>query len=52
MLPNCKTRIESTLEDLQNFMSENDENEELKNNAEWQAAEQVLAEALAYIETI
>ena len=52
MLPNSKTRIETALEDLQNFMSEHEENEELKATEDWITAEQTLAEASAFVETI
>lgn len=52
MLPNAKIRIESALEDLKNLMSENEENEELKAGEDWKAAEQTLAEAMAFVETI
>jgi len=39
MLPNTKTRIENALEELKNFMSEHDENEEIKATEDWQTAE-------------
>lgn len=52
MLPNSKTRIESALEDLQNLMSENEENNELKDTEDWKVAEQTLAEVKAFVETI
>ncbi len=52
LLPNCKTRIEGALEDLKNFMSENEENDDLKSVEEWTQAEQVLAEVTAFAETI
>ena len=52
MLPNTKTRIQSALEELKNFMSENEENEELKALDDWKLAEQALAEVTAFIETI
>lgn len=52
MLPNSKTRIENALEDLKNFMSEQEENEELKATEDWQVAEQTLAEVTAFVETI
>lgn len=52
MLPNCKIRIETALEDLKNFMSENEQSEELVQSEDWTAAEQTLAEATAFVETI
>ena len=52
MLPNAKTRIESALEDLKNMMSENETNDELKATEDWKVAEQTLAEAMAFVETI
>lgn len=52
MLPNTKTRIGSAIEDLKNFMSENEENEELIAGEDWITAEQTLAEATAFVETI
>lgn len=52
MLPNCKTRIESAIEDLKTFMSENEENESLKTSEDWQTAEAALAESTAFFETI
>ncbi len=52
MLPNTKLRIESALEDLKMLMSANEENEELKASEDWKAAEQTLAEASAFVETI
>ena len=39
MLPNSKTRIENAIEDLKNFMSEHEENDELKVTEDWQVAE-------------
>jgi hypothetical protein len=39
MLPNSKTRIETAIEDLKNFMSEHEENEELKATEDWVTAE-------------
>ena len=52
ILPNCKSRIESTMEDLQNLLSENENNDELKETEDWKIAEQVLAEVTAFVETI
>lgn len=52
MLPNTKVRIENALEDLKNFMSEHEENEELKTAEEWITAEQTLASVMAFVETI
>ena len=52
MLPNSKTRIENALEDLKSFMSEHDEDEELKATEDWQTAEKTLAEVMAFVETI
>ena len=52
MLPNTKTRLLSALEDLQNFLGENDSNEELKATEDWKTAEQTLAEVTAFVETI
>jgi tubulin-specific chaperone A len=52
MLPNSKTRIETAIEDLKNFMSEHEENEELKATEDWVTAEQTLAEVSAFVETI
>ena len=52
MLPNSKARIENALEELKNFMSENEENDELKSTEDWQTAEATLAEVMAFIETI
>lgn len=52
MLPNSKIRIENALEDLKAFMSEHDENEELKATEDWITAEQTLAEVTAFVETI
>jgi len=52
MLPNCKTRIEGAQEELQNFLSENEDNNEMKETEEWKLAEQTLAEVTAFVETI
>jgi hypothetical protein len=52
MLPNAKTRIDSALEDLKNFMSEQEGSQELVEGEDWKAAEQQLAEGTAFIETI
>ena len=52
MLPNCKTRIESALEDLRNFMSEHEENADLKATEEWSTAEATLAESTAFVDSI
>ncbi|CDW71447.1 beta-tubulin folding cofactor a [Stylonychia lemnae] len=52
MLPNTKTRIENALEDLKNFMSEHEENDEMKTTEDWQTAEQTLAEVMAFVESI
>lgn len=52
MLPNAKTRIESALEDLKAMMSEHEENDELKATEDWQTAEQTLAEATAFADSI
>jgi hypothetical protein len=52
MLPNAKTRLEAALEDLKNFLGDNESSEELVASEDWKAAEAVLAEATAFIETI
>ena len=52
MLPNTKMRIEGALEDLKMLMSANEDQEEMKATEDWKAAEQTLAEAMAYVETI
>jgi hypothetical protein len=52
MLPNAKTRVEAALEDLKNFLGDNESSEELVASEDWKAAEAVLAEATAFIETI
>jgi hypothetical protein len=52
MLPICKTKIETAIEDLTTFMSENEENDPLKEGDDWKVAEQVLAEVTAFNETI
>ena len=39
MVPNCKTRIQSALEDLENLMGDLDENAELKETEDWKTAE-------------
>lgn len=52
MLPNTKVRIETALWDLKNLMSEHEENDELKAGEDWKTAEQTLAEASAFVETI
>jgi len=39
MLPNTKTRIETALEDLKSFLSEHEENDDLKAAEEWKVAE-------------
>lgn len=52
MLPNSKIRIENALEDLKSFMSEHEENDELKATEDWIAAEQTLAEVTAFVDTI
>ena len=52
LLPSCKTKIENAIEDLQNFLSQNDENDEVKELEEWKLAEQTLAEVSAFAETI
>ncbi len=52
MLPNSKTRIEAAFEDLRNLMSEHEDNEELKAAEDWILAEQTLAAASAFIESI
>ena len=52
MLPNTKTRIETALEDLKSLLSEHEENDDLKAVEEWKLAEQTLAEAAAFVETI
>lgn len=52
MLPLCKNKIESTLEELQGFLGENEENNELKETEDWKLAEQTLAEVTAFVETI
>ena len=52
MLPNTKMRIEGALEDLKMLMSANEDQEEMKATEDWKAAEQTLAEATAFVETI
>ena len=52
MLPNTKMRIEGALEDLKMLMSANEDQAEIKAGEDWQAAEQTLAEAMAFVETI
>jgi len=52
MLPNSKVRIENALEDLKNFMSENEDNEELRASEDWQLAEGTIAEISTFIESI
>ena len=52
MLPNTKMRIEGALEDLKMLMSANEDQEEMKATEDWKVAEQILAEALAYVDTI
>ena len=52
MLPNTKMRIEGALEDLKMLLSANEDQEEMKATEDWKAAEQTLAEAMAYVETI
>jgi len=52
MLPNSKVRIENAIEDLKSFMSEHEENDELKASEDWRTAEQTLAELMAFVETI
>lgn len=52
MLPNTKVRIENAMEDLKSFMSEHEENDELKATEDWITAEQTLAEVTAFVETI
>jgi cbb3-type cytochrome oxidase cytochrome c subunit len=52
MLPNSKVRIENALEDLKNFMSEHEDNEELKATEDWQVAEGAIAEISAFVESI
>ena len=52
MIPNCKTRLESGLEDLQNFLGEHEGEEGLIETEEWKAAEALSAEVTAFVETI
>ena len=52
LLPSCKTKIETAIEDLKNYMSQHEENDEMKDVEDWKTAEQTLAEAMAYAETI
>ncbi len=52
MLPNTKMRIEGALEDLKMLLSANDDQAELKATEDWKTAEQTLAEAMAFVETI
>lgn len=52
MVPNCKTRIESALQDLENLLADLDDNAELKETEDWQTAEQLLAEVKAFAETM
>jgi hypothetical protein len=39
MLPNCKTRIQGALEELQNLLGEYEDNDELKETEDWKTAE-------------
>ena len=52
MLPNTKMRIEGALEDLKMLMVANEGQAELVASEDWKAAEQTLAEASAFVETI
>ena len=52
MIPNCKTRIQGALEDLENLMQDLDDNAELKETEDWKTAEQLLAEVKAFAETM
>ncbi len=52
VLNGSKVRIQTALDDLQNLMSEHEENEELKAGEDWKTSEQTLAEAAAFVETI
>ena len=44
--------MENAMEDLQNFMSEHEDNNELKETEDWKSSEQTLAEVKAFLETI
>ena len=52
MLPNTKTRIDGALEELKNLLSEHEDSVELKATDEWKMAEQTLAEACVFVDTI
>ena len=52
MLPNTKVRIESAIEDLKMYMSTYEDNQSFNTTEDWKAAEQTLAEACAFVETI
>ena len=52
MVPNCKTRIQAALEDLENFLIDYDSNVELKESEDWKVAEQTLAEVKAFYEQL
>jgi tubulin-specific chaperone A len=52
LIPNCKTRIEQAIDDLEGVMAEKEEVEGIKETAEWKAAEPLVEEAKAFLETI
>lgn len=52
MLPNAKSRIEIAVEDLQSFMGDIEETEETAATEEWKDAQQSLASAVAFAQTI
>lgn len=52
MVPNCKTRIQSALEDLENLLTDLDGDAELKETEDWKTAEKLLAEVKAFAETL
>ena len=50
MLPSCKTKIESALEDLKEVVEDQQENEDYKESEEGKNAEAIIAEANAFFE--
>ena len=51
IIPTCRVKIEGCLEDLKNFMTDHEEDNEMKEAEEWKLAEQTLAEVTAFVET-
>lgn len=39
MVPNCKTRVQASLDDLENLLTDLDDNAELKETEDWKTAE-------------